>query len=265
MQLTRNTVPVTVGINTQRSFNQNTRQFTANIDFTALSNLNGQYMYNIILLEDGIVWNQTGNSSCPGYANYVHKHLVRSMMNGTLGEQIVNGVWNQNDVVSKTFNYTIPVPTSPAPDMIWDNCNVVVLVYKSGAPLASNGEIQQAIETTLMSPDYVATISSVTPDVIASDTTTVQFSMEIHNEGLLTDKYDIELVADVPAEWTVEYTTANGTFPSNELDSVEVLSGESTVITVTVNPNGFGGAGNTTLNFTSRNNSVWIGTSSVTL
>ena len=252
---TRNSVPATVGINIQRSFNQSTREFNANIDFTALSNLNGQYMFNVILLEDDIIWNQTGNGSCPGYANYVHKHLVRSMINGALGQQIINGAWNQNDVISKSVTYTVPVPGAPAPDMVWDNCNIVVLVYKSGAPLATNGEIQQAIETTLMSPDYVATISSLTPDIIESNTTTVQFEMEINNEGLLTDKYDIELQTDIPAEWTAEFTTINGTFPSTDIDSVEVVSGGSTTVTISINPNGFNGAGKTTLNFTSRNNS----------
>ncbi len=106
-----------------------------------------------------------------------------------------------------------------------------------------------------MSPDYVATISSLSPDIIGSDTTTVQFDMEINNEGLLTDKYNIELETDIATEWTAEFTTVNGTFSSTQIDSVEVVSGGSTIVTVSINPNGFGGAGKTTLNFVSRNNS----------
>ncbi len=38
---TRNSVPATVSINIERSFNQNTREFNATIDFTALTNLSG--------------------------------------------------------------------------------------------------------------------------------------------------------------------------------------------------------------------------------
>ena len=247
---TRNSVPASVSINMERSFNQNTREFNATIDFTALTNLSGLYNFNVILLESGMVWSQVNGGS-----DYVHTHVVRSMMNGALGQEVINGTWNQNDVISKTFNYTVPVPTAPAPDMIWDSCHVVVLVYKSGSPLASNGEIQQAIETTLMSPDYVATISSLSPDIIDSDTTTVQFDIEINNEGLLTDKYNIELETDIATEWTAEFTTVNGTFSSTQIDSVEVVSGGSTIVTVSINPNGFGGAGKTTLNFVSRNNS----------
>ena len=95
----RNGVPATISIDIERSYNTNTREFVATVDFTALENLNGQYSYNIILVEDGQVYGQTSNTTCtPGITyipDYVHYWLVRDMMNGATGEEVVNGVWNQ--------------------------------------------------------------------------------------------------------------------------------------------------------------------------
>jgi thiol-disulfide isomerase/thioredoxin len=246
---TRNSVPATVAIDINRSFNTGNREFNATIDFTALTNLNGQYKFNVILLESGMVWAQSGGTS-----NYVHKHVVRSMMNGALGEEVINGTWNQNDVITKTINYTVPVPGGLGPDIIWDSCNVVVMVYKVGSPLNSNAEIQQAEEWTLLTPDYVATIASMSPDIIGDNNTPVSFDAVIYNEGLLTDKYDISLSFDGPAGWVLEFTTENGTFPLGQTDSVEVNPGESTTITVTVDPDGIDGAGTSTLEFVSKFN-----------
>ncbi len=150
---TRNNVPATVSIDIERSYNVNTREFNATVDFTALQNLNGQYSYSIILVEDGQVWGQTSNNTCtPGITylpDYIHYWLVRSMMNGATGEEVVNGAWNQGQLISKTISYTIPVPPSPAPDIVPDSCGVVVLVYKNGSPLNSNAEIQQAEQWSL--------------------------------------------------------------------------------------------------------------------
>ncbi|MEE9448529.1 MAG: Omp28-related outer membrane protein, partial [Ignavibacteriaceae bacterium] len=249
----RNSVPATVAIDVSRTFNPITREFSATIDFTALTNLNGQYMFTVILLESDIVWSQTGNGSCPGAGNYVHKHVVRDMMNGATGNEIINGAWNVNDIITKTINRTIPHPGGSGPDMVWDNCDIVVMVTESGSPLY-NGEIQQAEEMTLISPDYLATIASTSPDVISDNNTPVSFDAVIYNEGLLTDKYDITLSFDGPTGWILEFTTENGTFLVGETDSIEVNPGDSTIITVSVNLDGIDGAGISTLEFVSKYN-----------
>jgi hypothetical protein len=158
----RNVVPATVSIGIERNYNINTREFVATVDFTALENLNGKYNYNIILVEDGQVYGQTSNEQCsPGityFPNYVHFWLVRDMMNGDRGEEIVNGAWNQGELISMNFSYTVPVPAAPAPDFNPDGCGIVVLVYKNGSPLNSNAEIQQAEQWPLTGP------LSITPD-----------------------------------------------------------------------------------------------------
>jgi len=254
LMTSRNSVPATVSIDVTRSFNATNRTFNASIDFKALTNLSGQYKFSVILLENGIVWSQTGNGSCPGNSNYVHNHLVRDMMNGALGEEIINGTWNSGETITKTISRTIPAVTGTIPDMVWDNCNIVVMVYKAGTPLATGGEIQQAVEMALKSPDYVATMASQSPDVIISNDSNGEFAAVIYNQGLMNDTYNITASIDGPAGWMGEFTTENGTFPFGELDSVQVTVGDSTAISVSVNPNYFNGAGVITLECASKNN-----------
>ena len=244
----RNSVPATVAIDVNRSFNKTTREFSATIDFTALTNLNGQYNFNVILLESGMVWAQTGGTS-----NYVHHHVARAMMNGASGQEVINGAWNQGNVITKTVNYTVPIPGGPGPDIIWDSCNVVVLVYKVGSPLSSAAPIQQAVQMTLISPDYVAAMASQSPDVIISNSSTAEFSATLYNQGLLNDTYNITASIDGPAGWMGEFTTVNGTFPFGDVDSVQVAVGDSTSFSVSVNPNYFNGAGVITLECASKN------------
>ena len=245
---TRNSVPATVAIDLERSFNKTTREFNATVDLTALTNLSGQYKFNVILLESGMVWAQTG-----GTTNYVHHHVVRAMMNGYLGEEVINGTWNQNDVITKTVNYTVPVPPSPSPDIVWDSCNVVVMVYKVGSPLSSAAEIQQAEEWILVSPDYVASFASTSPDIIGDKNVPGEFNTWLQNMGLLDDMYYITCTFDGPGGWTGGFETINGPSAFGETDSVQVATGDSTELTVTINPNGFTGTGEATLSFQSKN------------
>jgi hypothetical protein len=175
------------------------------------------------------------------------------MMNGALGEEIVNGAWNTNDVITKTVNHIVPTPTGAAPDMVWDSCHVVVLAYKVGSPLATGAEIQQAVEMVLKSPDYVATISSSSPDMISENDMPANFSAILYNQGLLNDTYNITASIDGPSGWTGEFTTANGTFQFGEIDSVQVQTGDSTQISVAINPNSFNGSGVVTVECASKN------------
>lgn len=244
---TRNGIPATVAIDISRTFDRQTRQVDATVELTALEDLNGQFKYNFILVEDGVVWPQVNGGN-----DYVHRDIVRAMMNGALGEEVINGTWNTNQTITKTVSYTVPVPPAPGPDIVFDSCSVVVLCYKVGTPLSSAAEIQQAAKWILIPPDYVAHAAPLTPDIIGDHNTPADFDVVIRNEGLMTDKYDIGAEFTGPSEWDVQFTTVNGTFVLGETDSVEVNSGDSTIVNVSVNPNGIDGAGITKLEFVSR-------------
>jgi hypothetical protein len=248
-------VPATVDIDITRSYNTTTRQFTAEVSFSALQNLNGQFSYNIILVEDGQVYGQTSNNTCtPGITfipDYVHYWLVRDMINGATGEEIVNGAWNQGQVITKNIDHTFGIPS--APDFVPDNSAIVVFVYKNGAPLNSNAEVQQADIWSLISPNYVAAITSTSDDIIVDKFGTAEFSVTISNQGLLDDSYYVNVSMDSPAGWTGEFTSVNGTFPFGQQDLINVSAGSSSDINLDVSPNGINGYGEITIEFTSFN------------
>ena len=244
---TRYSIPATVSITMDKIYNKVTRELNADIHVTALENLTGEYKLSFLLLEDGLVYQQTGNGSCPGATNYVHHHVVRAMINGATGEEL-NGVnpWNQGQTITKNIQYTVPSVVVP------DSCELVAFVYKVVSPLY-NGNIQQGEKWDLVSPDYVATMSTSSPDIISENNSPSQFTAMLHNEGLLNDTYNITASIDGPSGWTGEFTTVNGTFQFGEIDSVQVPVGDSTEIAVTVNPNSFNGSGVITIECASKN------------
>ncbi len=103
-------------------------------------------------------------------------------------------------------------------------------------------------------PDYVAQINPVSSDIIADNTTPVVFNAVIKNVGTKTDTYNINCSLTAPDGWTGEYTTVNGTFPLGTIDSVQVASGDSTAIQVSINPQSIDGYGKTSVEFSSKNN-----------
>lgn len=169
MQNRLNTPP-TVDIEIDQSYNPATREFGAMLEFTALQNLSGEFRFHVILTEDGIVHQQISNEDCtPGFTqipDYIHDWTVRAMMNGALGDEIITGTWNQNEIIVKPVDFTYSIPPAPAPDINPGNCNVIVIVYKSGTPLNSASEIQQAREWPLVVSTAIEPTEPLPPSVI---------------------------------------------------------------------------------------------------
>ena len=241
-------IPATVGITIDKSFNSVTRELDATVNVSALEDLTGEYKMTMILLEDGLLHSQTGNGSCPGGGNdYVHNHVVRAIINGATGEELNGGnPWNTGEIISKDIQYVVPAEIIP------DSSHLVVIVNKVQGGFSSS-EIQQAEEWTLVSPDYVATISSTSEDIIGENSATAEFRTVVRSDGILDDSYYVDITMDAPIGWSGEYTSANGTFPFEHQDLISVPAGDSAVIMVTVNPNGIDGYGNTEVQFTSMN------------
>jgi hypothetical protein len=248
------TAPATVSIEIQKTFNQVTGQLDATIEMTALENLTGQYKYNIVLTEDSLIYNQANNGACgPGGTNWIHYWVVRAMMNGASGENLNSGSsWNMGEVISKTISYSIPTTYNK------DKCKIVAFVYKQNTPMYL-AQVQQAEKWDLVSPDYVATMTSSSPDIISENNSPSEFSAFIHNLGLLNDTYNITASFDGPVGWTGDFTTINGTFQFGDTDSVQVSVGDSTEISVSVNPNGYNGTGTIAIEFASKNDPGIVG------
>jgi hypothetical protein len=248
----RNNVPATVDITLQRTYNPTTRELGAAVNVTALENLTGNYSMTLILLENGLISSQAGNGSCPGGSNYVHNHVVRSMINGATGEDLNGGnPWNTGETITKNIQNILPSEIEP------DSCHLVVLVHKTQTPLY-NAEIQQAIELQLLDPNYTATMTTTDEYYFGESSNTAEYTAYIKNTGLLADTYNISLDFEGPGGWVNTFTTVNGTFNLGDTDTVTVNPGDSISVQVSVNANSINGYGKTDAKFYSLNGSYGI-------
>ncbi|MCX7833021.1 MAG: Omp28-related outer membrane protein [Ignavibacteria bacterium] len=135
---------------TNKLYNQTTRQISANVVVTALSDLPaGSYYINQILIESNIVYPQYFYEVCGtpvGYHNdYVHHHVNKGIINGTYGTLLTSSAWNQGTSFSTQLSYTLPTSVV---DM---NCDIVFFVYKQGTPYSSNAPVQNALDVAVSS------------------------------------------------------------------------------------------------------------------
>ncbi len=106
-----------------------------------------------------------------------------------------------------------------------------------------------------LTPDYKSEIELTSTDYIGDNTTPAEFSTVIRNIGVLDDSYEISANFDTaPVGWTGEYTTENGTFSFGQTDLIQVAVGDTSVISISVNPNGTNGSGVTLVIDSSQNN-----------
>ncbi len=111
-----------------KQYNSTTRTITANVVLTALSTLTGDYNVMFVLTEDNIVYPQTGNGSCPGSSNYIHKNVVKAMINGDMGTVLITtDTWTQGNAVTVPLNYTVPST------VVDQNAKVNIFVFKNEA------------------------------------------------------------------------------------------------------------------------------------
>ncbi len=152
---------VSVAINNY-NYNAGTHTITANIVSTALTNLTGNYYIMMVLTEDNLVYSQTGNSGCPGSGAFVHKYVVKGLINGATGTLLATtDNWTSGNGVTTPLNYTFPAGVVDA------NCNLNVFVYQQGADPGASSPIQQSMFVPATGPT----------GIINNNTTATQFSL----------------------------------------------------------------------------------------
>lgn len=180
----RISIPATVSIEISKSFDETTGQLDATVYMTPLQDLTGQYLFNIVLTEDSLIYNQVNNNVCTsGGANWVHKWVVRSMINGALGQNVNTGsTWTTGDMISKTVAYTV------SSNFNYNHCKLTVFVYKQNSPLYL-AQIQQGEQWPLkggVTPvEMTAFTSSVGTNGINLNWTT---ATELNNSGFVIEK-----------------------------------------------------------------------------
>jgi len=178
-----------------KSYDAGTRTLTANVTFTALSDLTGDYYVNYVLTENNLIYPQTGNASCTGGSSYEHDYVVKSMINGDQGELIHSGNWTTGQQETRNINYVIPADPQV---MIPDNCDINIFVYKSGSSISTNSNVQQAIRTSVTGTTGIINNTSAASSYSLSQnypnpfnpTTTFNFSIP-KSENVTLKFYDI--------------------------------------------------------------------------
>lgn len=137
---------VSIQVN-NKTYNAGTRTISADVVITALENLTGTYNVLFICTEDNLIYPQTGNGSCQGGSNYVHKHVVKGLVNGSTGT-LVNSAdpWNQN------VSYTIPLSYVIPNHVAENNANMNILVFKTSGSVSTDQHIQQSRFISIVQP-----------------------------------------------------------------------------------------------------------------
>jgi hypothetical protein len=134
--------PITIAVQSI-TYNSTTRQLDVTLGLTSNCDLPFQYKVNYVLTEDNLVYSQTGNSTCPGSTSWVHKWIVRNLVNGATGENVNAGTWGAGQTITKTLSTTLNS------GWVAPNCKLSVFVYKDN-PALGMAEVQNAITTPVV-------------------------------------------------------------------------------------------------------------------
>mgnify|MGYP001305566517 FL=1 len=137
---------VTIAVN-NKTYNSGTRTITADVVVTSTSELTGTYNVMFICTEDNLIYSQTGNSGCPGASNYVHKHVVKGLVNGSTGTLV-----NSADPWANGVSYTVPLSYVIPNHVAEANANMNIFVYKTGGSISTDQTIQQSRIISVVQP-----------------------------------------------------------------------------------------------------------------
>ncbi len=147
-----------VRIDAEINYDNSTRNVSLDLDVTALEDLDGTYRVNLVLLESGMVYPQTGNSSCPGSSNYVHDHVCKGLINGATGEVIhTSGTWTTGTVKNVTTNYTL------ANDVVPENSDIAIFVWKEFGSISTQSDIINSISIPVDEPTGIIGTNGTVP------------------------------------------------------------------------------------------------------
>lgn len=147
-----------VRIDAEINYDNSTRNVSLDLDVTALEDLDGTYRVNLVLLESGMVYPQTGNGSCPGSSNYVHDHVCKGLINGATGEVIhTSGTWTTGTVKNVTTNYTL------ANDVVPENSDIAIFVWKEFGSISTQSDIINSISIPVDEPTGIIGTNGTVP------------------------------------------------------------------------------------------------------
>ncbi|MFA5403738.1 MAG: Omp28-related outer membrane protein [Ignavibacteria bacterium] len=232
---TNNYSPSPVSYSFNRHYNPSTRTVDLTVVATALRDIDTNCNVNFVIYENNLVYPQTGNSTCPGSSTWVHKWVVRNMVNSAAGESISTGHWASGTTKTKTWTTTLNSA------WVYSNCSVGLFVYMIGNNLSYNSPVLQTakedintfptgIENPAMTP-LTFNLAQNYPNPF-NPTTNIHFS--VPKDGIVTLKvYDVlGNVVSIYSDGFMKAGTYNAEFDGSKLASgvyfYKLTAGEST-------------------------------------
>ncbi|NOU45772.1 MAG: Omp28-related outer membrane protein [Bacteroidales bacterium] len=188
--------PVNVGI--ESSYNESNRELTVHVELYYTSNAaQATNFINVALLQDHIFGPQTGGGAGN---NYEHMHMLRDMITGQWGEEIVTTT--AGSFVDKTYVYTVPESFTNIPCLV-ENCQVAVFVTETHQEVLS-GDVVDAIGGT---NQFIGDLSIEQNSEIQAGSNAEPTTYTILANSNLAGNEEFNLVLtseDAPADWSVQ-------------------------------------------------------------
>ena len=111
----------------QNTYDDATRKLRTCIETKFLNNMTDTFMLQVVLIEDSVLdWQEWYNHTPKYIQNYVHRHVLRTDVNGSFGTTIASGVITSGTTVVTGYNLTV--------DPAWNenHCSIVAFVYDAG-------------------------------------------------------------------------------------------------------------------------------------
>jgi len=126
--------PLEIGIALKTTYDEASRKLDISADLTPQQDLFGEHRITVMIAQDSIVDFQQVNLVLE--PNYIHRHVLRSILTSGTGDAIVEPL-TANNTVTKTFSITLPTK------WVDKHCSVIAFVHRGGDP---NKEVLQAAE-----------------------------------------------------------------------------------------------------------------------
>jgi len=131
-----------------------------------------------------------------------------------------------------------------------DSIRVVAFIQEDPNQTVYQSEMME------VTPYFKATFSTEESSTLTDPSEPANFDVYLSNIGILPDTYTLAVDLEGPGGWTVTFTTAHGTFNLGETDTVTVVPGDSTQISVEANANSIQGYGIIILSYVAESGNV---------
>ena len=139
--------PPTINIKIENNFSKGTRELKTSVDVSFLKSTSEQLKLIVLIVEDSIInWQKDyeyvdlENPGNTDIENYVHRHVLRSTINGDWGNTIVEDGIEQGKILNKSFTYVLN------PEWLAEHCSVIAFVYRADTKEVIQAEVNKLIE-----------------------------------------------------------------------------------------------------------------------